>query len=183
VYRALETEFPGVVQPHYKPVDFSRALPVKRGSLLVFSASFHHIPFAGRAAVLQALAEHRVVVFEPIRPNFWAFALCLLDIFPGFLTPLFFLTRRRSGHARRFLWCWLLPVAGLMIGWDGIVSLLRVWSPDEWRRHFEIATGGKNRTLKVENWRLGQRIEWAPVGQERHGELPAASSPSYGKIA
>jgi hypothetical protein len=167
VYRGLEQEFPGVIKPFYEAVDFSSTLPVKNGSLLVFSASFHHIPFERRIAVLQSLAQHRVVVFEPLRPNLWAVVLCMLDFFPGLLTPLFFLTKRTSGHGRRFLWCWALPIAGLMIGWDGIVSLLRVWSPAEWHRHFETATGGRNKTLKVSNWRLGQRVEWSPVQSEQ----------------
>jgi|SRR5581483_8691290 len=165
LYRALEKEFPGVVKPHYQPVDFARTLPAKSGSLLVFSASFHHIPFEQRMAVLQTLAEHRVVVFEPVRPNLWAVLLCMLDFFPGLLTPLFFLKKRTSGHGRRFLWCWAIPIAGLMVGWDGIVSLLRVWRPDEWQQYFETATNGKNKTLKVSTWRLGQRVEWSPTNR------------------
>ena len=54
--------------------------------------------------------------------------LVLIPLFVLLLTPLV-----RPLRPGRFLWTYLLPVTPLLIFWDGLVSALRVYSPDELR--------------------------------------------------
>jgi hypothetical protein len=131
-YRALESAYPERVVPIYSPVDFCEQRRWDPDTLLVISGAVHHVPAPGRRRVIESLAESAdaVMVFEPLRRTPMSALFCLLSLVPSFLLPLWFIGR--PGRARRFLWCWLVPVAPLMFYWDGVVSCLRQWTKEEW---------------------------------------------------
>jgi hypothetical protein len=122
--------------PIYEPVDFAipRDWPVR--TLLYLSATFHHIPPEQRMSVLKTLKKSadRVVIFEPLRNTVPSMLFVFLSIVPALLIPLWYI--RRPGVIRRFVWCWLIPIAPVMFWWDGLVSCLRMWSEREWRERF-----------------------------------------------
>jgi hypothetical protein len=132
-YRLLEERHPGTVVPLYTPVDFSKPRRWDPDTLLFLSATFHHIPRPARAEVLESLASsaRRIMIFEPLRKTGPSVLFVFLSIVPALILPLWFLPR--PGKFRRFLWCWILPLAPLMFWWDGIVSCLRQWGEREWR--------------------------------------------------
>lgn len=133
-FRRLEQEFPGRVTAEYEVVDIGRRRNWGADALLVLCASFHHIAPDRRAAVLQALCESGggVMIFSPVRKTLWCMLTSATVLVPALLLPIGF--RNRPGRLRRALWCWLLPLAPLMMVWDGIGGCLRHWNRDDWRR-------------------------------------------------
>ena len=102
-------------------------------TLLFLSATFHHIPPSGRAAVLESLSRsaRRVLIFEPLKRSLSSILFVHLSIVPALILPLWYIAR--PGKLRRFLWCWVLPLAPIMFWWDGIVSCIRQWGEREWQ--------------------------------------------------
>ncbi len=137
VWEELEKEFPGQVESVSEPVDFLQPRDWPEKSLLVLVAAFHHIPPKLRPLFLKTQSEsgERVAVFEPLRKTPFSMALTIFAIFPALLLPI--LKIRRPGRLRRVLWCWLVPVVPLMFMWDGIVSCLRQWNPEEWEANLQ----------------------------------------------
>ena len=83
---------------------------------------------------------------------------CALGWLPGLLTPLYFLGTS-VGRWRRFLWCWLIPVAPFMVAFDGVISCLRCWTEEEWRN--ELAKLGMNDSVVSAKHRgFSQMISW-----------------------
>jgi hypothetical protein len=158
LYQALEEEYPDLIQTERQSVDFSRPMNFPTGSLLVLSGTFHHVPPAARLRVLKALSAYRVAIFEPLRCNPASFSLSLLGFFPGLATPLRF-WNQRPGNWRRVLWCWLVPLAPVMIVWDGLVSCLRYWTEKEWREHLALVIAADRRVL-TKSKLFDQLIAW-----------------------
>lgn len=158
LYQSLEERFPGVVQADRRSVDFSRPVDFPPGSLLVLSATFHHIPPAARLQVLKTLAPYRVAIFEPLRPNVASLGLSLLGFFAGLTTPVRF-WNQRPGNWRRVLWCWLLPLAPAIIVWDGLVSCLRCWTEKEWKEHLATVIGDQRPSF-VKSKLVKQAVVW-----------------------
>lgn len=157
-YRELENLSKGRVEPIYSPVDFSQPRQWPMGALLVLSATLHHVPAAERSQVLKVMRANGnpVLVFEPLRHSLWSMLFVGLSLVPALLTPLRFLGR--AGRMRRFVWCWLLPVAPIMFWWDGLVSCIRQWTPADWERGL---TGKKEQrpAWSIQTWFFSQLIE------------------------
>ena len=110
------------------------ALKVDRPDLPARSicSTFHHFrPDDARALVEDAIRNGSgLFILEPLQRNLRHFLLVLLSgPFAYMLAPFF---------ARRFsvfslLFCTLLPIIPLMVMWDGCVSALRMYTPDEIR--------------------------------------------------
>jgi hypothetical protein len=158
LYQALEQEYPDLIQADRRSVDFSRPMDFPPGSLLVLSGTFHHVPPAARLQALKALSAYRVAIFEPLRRNPASFILSLLGFFPGLATPLRF-WNQRPGNWRRVLWCWLVPIAPVVIVWDGIVSCLRYWTEEEWKEHLELVIA-PDRQVFTKSTLFNQVIVW-----------------------
>jgi len=148
------------VRPVCQSVDFSRpraSWDVRTG--LVLSATFHHIPYAERRRVLRVLSASgsRVMIFEPLRCNVVSALFVFCSIVPAMLCPLVYL--RRPGVWRRFLWCWLLPVAPLMFVWDGLASVARCWTEPQWEQ--ALADAGVDRaTVTIETSAVCTCVRW-----------------------
>jgi hypothetical protein len=96
---------------------------------------FHHFTPEGAEAILRDAAEQgaSIGVFEaslkpPLGPLILLFSP-LMTILGYFLMTPFIKPRRFT----RFFWTYLIPVVPLVTCWDGVVSLLRVYSPRELR--------------------------------------------------
>lgn len=141
-FRRLEERFSGRVEAIYDPVDFSQHREWGPRTLLLLSAAFHHVPVERRSDVLRTLRESAggVMIFSTVRKTLWCLLTAPLVVFPALLLPIAF--RRRPGRLRRILWCWLLPIAPLMMMWDAIGGCLRQWSRSDWQfadRQSELA--------------------------------------------
>jgi hypothetical protein len=142
-YAELEARHPGRVSANYESVAFGDPPCWPSAATLVLSASLHHVPRGQRADLLKKLAvsADHLLVFEPLRQTIPAVGLTLFTFAPGLIAPL--IQIHKSGRARRFLWCWLLPLAPFMLTWDSVVSCLRQWSEYEWRQELIHAIGKK----------------------------------------
>ena len=117
----------------YEPLDFTKRIQGYENSLLVLSATFHHVSENQKNKILsslKALSPH-VMIFEPLRPNVSSILFVLGALFSGFLTPLFKMNSKK--FFRCALWCWLLPIAPFLFLWDGWVSAIRCWSKQKWQ--------------------------------------------------
>jgi hypothetical protein len=157
-YRDLEETYPGLVRAKLTPTNFFGPIDFPPGSLLVLSAAFHHLPPAKRLEVLRSLSAYRVAVFEPLRRNTASFFLCLFGFVPAIRTPFLF-WKQRPGDLRRIFWCWLFPMATMMIVWDGLVSCLRCWTEKEWQDHLR-AVIDEDHPVAMKSELFNQMIAW-----------------------
>jgi len=134
-WQELQTQYPDQVDFIPEPVDFLKDRDWPEKSLLVLVAAFHHIPLDQRDRFIETIGNSGkpIVVFEPIRKTPISIFLSFFSVIPIMLTPLLLLFR--PGWFRRILWTWIVPVMPLMFWWDGVVSCLRQWNPDEWEQH------------------------------------------------
>ncbi|MAE63623.1 MAG: hypothetical protein CMJ18_05075 [Phycisphaeraceae bacterium] len=160
IYEELSRRHPGVIEPETEPVDLMVERDWGQNATIVLSAAFHHIPFEKRGEALGALSRSagRVMIFEPLRHQFASPLLVLTTLIPSLLLPLWYLGRR-AGSVRRFLWCWLVPIAPLIFWWEGIISCLRCWSERTWRKHLG-AIAPDDRTPVVEHTLFSTYVSW-----------------------
>jgi hypothetical protein len=120
-YQQLAVRFPGIVVPLYTPVDLSERRSWQPATLLVLSASFHHVPPGQRLKVLEVLtgSAAQVMIFEPLQRRLSSAVFVFLSTVPALLLPIWFINR--PGKLRRFVWCWIVPLAPIMFWWDGMI--------------------------------------------------------------
>ncbi len=133
-FAALESKYSGRIEAYKHPVDFRQRQAWPPGSLLLMSSAFHHVPERERCDCLQVLLQECkcLLIFEPLCRNIASFVLVFFALFPALLAP--FLCRGSNGLMRRVFWCWLFPLAPVILVFDGLVSWLRIWSVKEWMR-------------------------------------------------
>ncbi len=113
-----------------EPVDATRVPRALEGMRTIFNALHHFRPDDARGILADATSAGRpIAIFEVVSREPLAFVGILLAPL-SFALALPFL--------RPFHWLWVpltyvVPVLPLFILWDGIVSILRVYSPDELR--------------------------------------------------
>lgn len=129
-FRDLQARYPDTVEPVWEPVDFSKPIPFPAGTYVVVSAAFHHVPPRLRRSVLKVLSAFPGMIVEPVHKKAITICLAWTILFPAFATPI--LLRRKPGNGRRVFWCYIVPVAPLMIVWDGVISCFRCWRKNEW---------------------------------------------------
>jgi SAM-dependent methyltransferase len=157
-YEVLEKQYPGLVKTIREPVDFSKPLPFDEKSLLVLSATFHHIPPSRRQSVIREISQYHAIIVEPISRSWSSVLLALLNWIPALWLPLR-LRGCEPGFLRRMFWCWILPAAPLAIVWDGIVSALRCWSVEEWKETLTSILP-QDRPCEVKITPVGQLVSW-----------------------
>ncbi len=94
---------------------------------------FHHFRPADARKILQDAADRRAAIgiFEmTIKPPFGSILLALSSLMT--LVSYLLLTPFIKPRCwQRFLWTYLFPLVPLATCWDGVISLLRVYSPGE----------------------------------------------------
>ena len=158
-YAALAEKFPGKIHAIQESVNFAVPRRWEPGTLLVLSATLHHIPSADRPRVIASLTEsaEHVAVFEPLRKSILSILFVFLSTVPALLLPALFI--QRSGQLRRILWCWILPLAPLMFWWDGIVSCLRQWTEAQWGDALSTQPERQNPPT-IKSWLFCQQATW-----------------------
>jgi hypothetical protein len=164
----LTDRFPA---PGVRRVDARAIPPELRGCRTLFTA-FHHFPPAEARALLARAAEERVPIavfeFTARRP-----ARLLGMLLSPALVWRDTLALPDRGWPRLF-WTYLLPVVPLVYLWDGLVSNLRSYTPDELRRMtdsigepaYEWEIGGVAGPLEI-TYLLGTPAAGQPRGPGR----------------
>ncbi len=115
---------------HPEPVD-ATAVPATLLGFRTLFASFHHFrPEQARAILADAVAKRQgIAVFEATARTFWGvFGMLFVPIAVWLFTP-----QIRPVRLSRLFWTYVLPVLPLAILFDGVVSCLRTYTPDELR--------------------------------------------------
>lgn len=146
----------GHVSYHPAPVDVLKVPPELVGFRTLFSA-LHHFPRPRAAAILaDAVAQRAPIgVFEATRRDLPSILVTLLiaPLFTLLVTPLI-----RPFRLSRLLFTYLIPVVPLLVAWDGIVSCLRTYTPDELRG---IVAAVPNHASY--EWRIGEAHGQGPI--------------------
>jgi len=133
---------------HSAPVDAMKVPPELRGFRTMFT-SFHHFQPEEARAVLQNAVDARqgIAIFEVTRRAPSAIALMFLwALLPFLFTPWF-----RPFSWSRLLFTYVLPIIPLVLLFDGVVSCLRTYRPQELQ---EIIT---KLTSSEYHWDVGVR--------------------------
>jgi hypothetical protein len=136
----------GRIRAYPAPVD-ARAVPKELEGFRTLFASFHHFRPAEAEAILRDAVERRqgIAILEPTERSARAVALaCLSWLFVWLLTP-----GIRPVRLRRLLLTYVLPVIPALVTFDGVVSCLRTYTPDELGELARRAGGG------AYDWEIG----------------------------
>jgi hypothetical protein len=115
---------------HSAPID-ARAVPPELGGLRTLFAGFHHFrPADAQAILADAVARQRgIALFEGTQRS----PIGLLAVLISPLIVLLITPRIRPFRWRRIIFTYLLPIVPLGVLFDGVVSCLRTYTPDELR--------------------------------------------------
>jgi hypothetical protein len=133
---------------HATPVDATNVPPELRGFRTMFT-SFHHFqPEEARAILQNAVdASQGIGIFEITRRAPSAIA----SMFLWALLPFLFTPWIRPFHWSRLLCTYVLPIIPLVLLFDGVVSCLRTYQPQELREIIAKLTATEYQ------WELGER--------------------------
>jgi hypothetical protein len=128
-YRELQRRFGEAVSFVDHSLD-AADVPTELSGFRTLFTSFHHFrPEEAREVLADAVRKRQPIgVFEYTERNFlvWGLPLLLTPAFLWLITPLI-----RPFRWKRLLWTYLLPVVPLVGVWDGFVSCLRTYTPEE----------------------------------------------------
>ena len=113
---------------HAAPVDVAEVPPELDGFRTLF-ASFHHFPPRQAQAILQDAVNRRqgIGIFEaPGRHIVTLLLVLLVPLADLVVTPFL-----RPFRWSRLLWTYVIPVIPVVLWFDGMISCLRTYSPDE----------------------------------------------------
>jgi hypothetical protein len=114
-----------------QPVDATRVPPALAGVRTMFSAFHHFRPDAAKAVLKDAFDRRRAIcIFESGSGTLLA---------AGAMIGVPFAVLALMPFARPFRWAYiaftyLIPLVPFILLWDGMVSLLRIYSPEEMRK-------------------------------------------------
>ncbi len=133
---------------HFAPVDATKVPPELRGFRTMFT-SFHHFQPAEARAILQNAVDARqaIGIFEVTRRAPAAIALMFLWA----LLPFLFTPWIRPFRWSRLLFTYVLPIIPFILLFDGIVSCLRTYRPQELRDIIARLTAAEY------HWDVGER--------------------------
>ncbi|MEW5873341.1 MAG: class I SAM-dependent methyltransferase [Chloroflexota bacterium] len=141
-----------------EPVDALHVPAHLKGMRTLFEG-FHHFRPEQARAILQGAANQRAaiaIVEADLKPPLgWLLLLLTPEVTP--LSYLLLTPWIKPRRLWRFLWTYLLPLVPLATCWDGIVSLLRVYSPQALR---ELTA---SLDCPGYTWEIGQAETGAPV--------------------
>jgi hypothetical protein len=120
-----------------EPVDAMKVPGALKGLRTMFT-SFHHFPPEDARAILQNAVDagESIGIFEATKRA----PLTIGFIFAGILLLFLHTPRIRPFRWSRLLWTYLIPVIPLVLLFDGVVSCLRTYRPQELREMVEKLT-------------------------------------------
>jgi hypothetical protein len=130
-----------------EPVDAMKVPGALKGLRTMFT-SFHHFPPEDARAILQNAVDagESIGIFEATKRAPSTIAL----IFAGILLMFLHTPRIRPFRWSRLLWTYLIPVIPLVLLFDGVVSCLRTYRPQELREIVEKLTSCQY------HWEIGE---------------------------
>jgi hypothetical protein len=137
---AAVREMPGALTLESRPVDAAE-VPRDLVGLRTMFLAFHHFPPAAAQRILEnSVAEGQAIaIFEGQRRDvrhLIQFALSPLAVL--LLTPAI-----RPLRLSRLFLTYVIPIVPLLVGWDGVVSVLRTYTGDEMRQLALAADPGR----------------------------------------
>lgn len=147
-YEYLNRQSEGAIDFIPEPVD-ATAVPESITSVRTIFSSFHHFPPVVARAILQDAADKRAAIgiFEGAKKS-WIELLLLWFAFPVAIlvvTPFI-----RPFNLGRLFYTYIIPLIPLGIIWDGTVSLLRIYTPEQ------LQQLSKQVTATGYTWRVGR---------------------------
>jgi hypothetical protein len=132
-----------------KPVDAMKVPGALKGLRTMFT-SFHHFPPEDARAILQNAVDagESIGIFEATKRA----PLTIGLIFAGILLLFLHTPRIRPFRWSRLLWTYLIPVIPLVLLFDGVVSCLRTYRPQELREMVEKLTSCQYQ------WEIGELV-------------------------
>jgi hypothetical protein len=133
---------------HPDPVDATE-VPRELDGFRTMFTSFHHFrPEEARAVLQNAVdAGQGIAIFEVTKRAASRIALML----PWALVPIIFTPLIRPFRWSRLLWTYLIPIISFVMFWDGVVSCLRTYRPEELREIIGKLSGPEY------EWEIGER--------------------------
>jgi hypothetical protein len=122
----------GSIECLTEPVDALEVPPHLKGMRTLFEGFHHFRPKQAQAILRNVVGKRRAIgIFEASLKM--PFGLLTLPVMPLMTVMSYFLMTPfiRPLTLARFFWTYLVPEVPLATSWDGIVSLLRVYSPPE----------------------------------------------------
>ncbi len=155
--RRIWADSAGSVEYCAEPVDATEVPAGLEGTRTLFSAFHHFRPREARAILADAVRKRRpIVVVEGSDNRLLGIALILLmPLAMLALTP-----RIRPFRWSRLIFTYVLPAIPLLVLVDGIVSMLRIYSPRELREMVAGVAGHE-----TFDWDIGtQPVRGSPIG-------------------
>jgi hypothetical protein len=162
-YQQLAQESGGTLQGVNVPVDATN-VPAEMTGVRLIANGLHHFPPARAKQVLaDAVAQRQgIAVIEMVNRSVFAFIGVLIGTVMVFLAAPFLKPFRVS----RLVLIYLVPLVPLFLLWDGFVSCLRVYSPDE-LRDLVSQLGTTNYEWDIGTTRVGPGVVTYLIGTPR----------------
>lgn len=156
LFERIAAESDGRIDYVAEPVDATAMPDGLNGVRTLFNAFHHFRPDLARS-VLQAAVRDRspIAIFELVGRE----PAVLFGIFTSWIAVLLLMPTIRPLRASWLLFTYVIPLVPLLVFWDGIVSCLRVYSPDELKALVATLDGGESFRWEIGRIRLGR----APV--------------------
>lgn len=127
-FARLTAQSDGAIGAVSRPLDATRVPAEQRGFRTMFNGFHHLTPRQGRALLADAVAQKRGIAIVDGDPN-RVLGIVFMLVFMPFL---FLLTPFVKPFSwQRLFFTYLIPLLPAAILFDGIVSILRVYGPDE----------------------------------------------------
>lgn len=140
------------------PVD-ARQLPARLDGMRILFNCFHHFPPTDAQGILQDAVDRQAAlgIFEIAErtPRTLLAVLFGVPLLVFALTPCI-----RPLTFSRLFWTYCMPLAPVLIVWDGLVSLLRTYSRADWTTQRRRPPGRGNDS--TEPSRVKNRCAWSP---------------------
>jgi hypothetical protein len=132
-----------------EPVNAMQVPPELSGFRLLCNGFHHFHPAQAQSILTDAVRNRRgIAVFEGVERRLPAVLTCAAAVFLVPLATLFI----RPWRWDRALLTYALPAIPLTVAWDGIVSCLRVYSPDELRELIGAVPGASDYRWHIERF-------------------------------
>lgn len=147
-FAAAARRFPGSLSYHSEPVEAAAVPSELSGFRTIFSAFHHFTPEQGRAVIADAVRQGRGIgIFEATRRSVGN----MLGMLITPLTVWLFTPMMQPIRPARLALTYLLPLVPATVLFDGVVSCLRSYSPEELRELVDQVEGSEHYT-----WEIGE---------------------------
>ena len=151
----LQRKSAGMIEARLTPVDATSVPRNLKGFRTLFN-SFHHFPSAQACQILRDAYEARqpIGVFEI--PNRKPVGIAL-SFFASFVSVLLWMPRMRPKKLAWWVFTYLVPIIPFTVAWDGWVSHLRAYTPQEMlqmTRDFSDFYRWEIRNIELQNGRF-----------------------------